>query len=488
MKSFRFIVVSFLMLAVSASLDAKVTLPEIISDNMVLQQQTDVALWGTAEPGKKVRVKASWGKSATVVRADSQTGRWKVTLRTPGAGGPYEITISDGEAVTLKNVLVGEVWFCSGQSNMEMPVKGYPSTPAEGGAQAIIGARASRPLRICNIPHASSVTVRDKAAGHWEENRPEVVANTSAAAYFFADALQTALDVPVGIIVSCWGGSSIQTWMKRDILAEKFPEVDLGATDGKHPVVSENQDACLLYNAMVAPLVPYTFKGMIWYQGETNREHPAQYTRLQTEYVAMMRELFNVPDAPFYFAQIAPFWYWEERECFFSGYFYEGQANSLKTIPHSGMVVTCDIGDKYNIHPFRKKELGRRFAMLALQHDYGCTSICSDAPTYKSVEFRDGKAYVTFDVDDLYLATLGNDIVGFEISGADRLFHEAAAKIDWDNYRRVIVSSPEVPEPVAVRYCFKNWCTGNLYNNFGIPAAPFRTDDWDDLYLRDWKQ
>ena len=476
MKRYLFFVALATLLA-CGTLQAKITLPSVIGDNMVLQQQTDAALWGKAEPGRKVTVKTSWNKKTVRTTADPQTGQWLVRVATPAAGGPYEITISDGEKITLKNILVGEVWFASGQSNMEMPVMGFPGQPAEGGAEAIVSARRDRPIRVCNVQKQSTVEVMEDVPCKWEENTPGAVAATSAAAWFFADAVQTALGVPVGIIHSSWGGSNIETWIPYEVLKEQFPEVDLGSVEGTHPVKSANHDGCLLFNGMVAPLLPYTIKGILWYQGEANRGAPAQYIRLQTAYVQAMRERFQVPDAPFYFVQIAP-WPYGGPQSFDSGYFFEAQQKSLETIPHSGMAVTCDIGDYGTIHPPKKREVGQRLAWLALEHDYGFDAIKADAPTYAGVTFQDGKAVVTFNVDNLCLAPIGTPLEGFEIAGEDRVFHKADAMIDGGNYKRVVVSCAEVPAPVAVRYCFRNWCKGNLYNTYGVPAAPFRTDNW----------
>ena len=467
-----------ILLAVTASvLNARIVLPSVISDNMVLQQKTEAAIWGKAEPGSKVRISAGWTKDVLTVKADSRTGKWSAGLVTPEAGGPYDISISDGEETVLRNVLIGEVWFCSGQSNMEMPMKGYGSQPAKGATDFIIRAKSSRPIRICNIRRISSTKVLDKSEGNWQEHTPSVVAGTSATAYYFAEALQSVIDVPVGIIVTCWGGSSIETWIPREYMEKDFPEFSYGHLDGTEEVKKNNQDPCLLYNGQVAPLVPYTFKGMIWYQGETNRSRPEQYIRLQETYVRSMRELFRVPDAPFYFVQIAPFSYWKGNEDKWdSGYFCEAQQKSLSVIPHSGMAVTCDIGEFGTIHPCRKEEVGFRLALLALRHDYGMDAIEADAPTYKSVEFKDGKAFITFNVDELGISPSGADIEGFEIAGEDRIFHKATAR-RTDNFT-ISVSSPEVSAPAAVRYCFRNWCKGGLYNNYGIPAAPFRTDNW----------
>ncbi|MCI1639652.1 MAG: sialate O-acetylesterase [Bacteroidales bacterium] len=465
-----------LLLGVSFSLSAKISLPSVISDNMVLQQKTDAALWGTAEPGVKVTVRTGWSRNKTVVTADAHTGKWFARVKTPAAGGPYEIKISDGEVLTLKNVLIGEVWFCSGQSNMEMPMKGYGSQPAKGAAAFIVNAKAATPVRICNIVRKSSVKVLDVSEGCWEENNPETVSNTSATAYYFAEALQKAIDVPVGIIVSCWGGSTIEAWMKRDVIENDFPEFNLGHLDGTRKVRRDNQDPCVLFNGQVAPLVPYTFRGMIWYQGEANRSRPDQYVRLQTAYVRMMRDIFDVPDAPFYFVQIAPYSYDNGRK-FHNGYFNEAQQKTLAVIPHSGMAVTCDIGEYGTIHPCRKQQVGERLAMLALKHDYGMSFIEADSPTYKSVTFKNGKSYVTLNVGKLGLSPMGADIPGFEVAGSDKVFHPATGRLYRSN-NVIEVTCPEVSVPVSVRYCFRNWSAGGLYNNYGVPAAPFRTDDW----------
>ena len=464
-------------LACGVCLQAKVTLPSFISDNMVLQQKTDAAIWGTAAPGKKVTLKASWSKKAVTATADAQTGKWLVRIPTPAAGGPYEITVSDGEQVTLRNVLVGEVWFCTGQSNMGMPVRGFPASPVQGSVDAILAARPERQLRTCRIEPAWALTPTDKSTGSWQTDNPDAVAIISAASYFFADVLQKALDIPVGIIVSSAGGSPIEAWLPADYLEKNFPEVDLGTVKGEHPMVCEYIDASLLYNAMLNPMFPYSVGGFIWYQGEGNRDNPDAYVVKQTEYARMLREKFCSPQAPFYFVQIVP-WTYGDPDGWCSGYFNEAQQKCLETIPHSRMAVTCDLADESNIHPSRKREVGQRLAMLALQHEYGFTAFNADAPVCKGVEYADGKAYVSFTVDELSLAPLGKAIEGFELAGEDKVFHASDARIDPDNFTRVIVECADVPSPVAVRYAFRNLAKAGLFNNYGIPVAPFRTDDW----------
>ncbi|MBO4435148.1 MAG: sialate O-acetylesterase [Bacteroidales bacterium] len=470
----------------AVALDAKIILPPVIGDNMVLQQQTSAAIFGKAEPGKKVTVRTSWNRKRVSTVADSQTGKWLVYVQTPEAGGPYEITISDGDKVVLHDVLIGEVWFASGQSNMEMPMKGYGSQPARDGTKFIVGAKASRPIRICNIERRSSETVQDSCAGSWNKHTPNAVAETSATAYFFAEALQNALDIPVGIIVSSWGGSSIEAWIKREVFEEEYPHIDLGHLDGQRPVGSIHKDPCLLYNGQVAPLVPFTFKGIIWYQGETNRGRAEEYVLLQRSYVKMMRELFRVPEAPFYCVQIAPYPYNNPRKTR-SGYFCEAQQKSVEGIEHAGYVTTVDIGEYGTIHPCRKQEVGQRLAWLALQNDYGMDAIEAVAPKYKGVEFREGKGFVEMVVGSGGLSPMGADISGFEIAGPDHKFFAARAMRDAKNKRVVVVWSDDVPDPIAVRYCWRNWCVGGLYNNFGIPAGPFRTDDWP-INPADWEE
>jgi len=466
------------MLLAGLRMDAKVSVPSIISDNMVLQQQTDAALWGTAKPGSKVVIRTSWDKRKTTVTADKESGRWSARVRTPEAGGPYEITISDGEKLTLRNILIGEVWFCSGQSNMEMPVKGFDSQPVENSAETIFKARKSTLIRMCTVQRNSSTVPVDSSKGSWQEHTPEAVANTSACAYYFAQALNDALDIPIGILISDWGGSSIETWLSEEVFEKQFPTVDLGHLHGTKPVTHKYQNPCLLFNGMVNPLIPYTFKGMLWYQGETNRGHAKEYIAYQNAYIEMMRTLFQAPDAPFYCVQIAPYKYGRPNN-FESGYFVEAQQKSVESMENCGMVVTCDIGDFGLIHPRKKKEVGYRLAMLALEHDYGYSFLEADAPVYKSVEFREGKAYVKFDSGKETVGPRNTPLGGFEIAGEDKVFHPAKAEVWKEDLRAIVVSSPDVPEPAAVRYCFRNWSVGTVYNNSGIPLAPFRTDDWN---------
>ncbi|MBR6054859.1 MAG: endonuclease/exonuclease/phosphatase family protein [Bacteroidales bacterium] len=455
---------------------AKVTLPSFFSDNMVFQQNSQAAVWGRTDSGKKVTIKPSWKSSKTVAVPDKD-GNWSATIQTPSAGGPYEVVISDGEKITLHNVLVGEVWFCSGQSNMEMPMRGFRSQPVEGAADVIMSAKPDRQIRMCRINRKASLTPVTECEGSWKENTPEAVASTSATAYWFALRLQEMLGVPVGLLISEWGASTIETWMDRETISTLFSgEFDLSFLDGKELPRLKHQTPCTLFNGQINPLIPFTFKGMLWYQGESNRYRPEQYVRLQKEYVAMMRRLFRNPDAPFYFVQIAPYRQ-EGEEDFTSGYFCEAQQKSLEVIPHSGMATTMDVGECGCIHPRRKKQVGDRLANLALVNDYGFKGINPVAPSFESVKFEDGKALVTMKVDNAGLSPWGADIVGLELAGTDRIFHPAVGRLKSDKV--IVASSPDVPDPVAVRYCFRNWSEGNIASCWGVPAGPFRSDDWE---------
>jgi len=475
-----------------------IKLASIIGDNMVLQQQTDAALWGKATPGSVVEVSASWGGQVVRTQADSLSGKWLVRIPTPQAGGPYTISFSEidesvrsgegkkvkrssdkgtetlAEKIVIGNVMVGEVWLCSGQSNMYMRMRGYASSPVEGAAEAVMGARASVPVRIFDVPERMSYTPMEDVEARWEENTPEVVGRSSALAWFFASYLQSSLDVPVGVISSAMGGSSIEAWLDRKTVEEKFgTEFDLTFLDEGKERLRVHHPTCV-YNAHVEALIPYTFKGMLWYQGESNREMPEQYIRLQTTFVEMMRSKFQNPSAPFYYAQISPFHY-DDPDGWTNGYFYEAQAKCLETIPNSHMIVTADLGMYDNIHPVDKRSVALRMAWQALQYEYGVHAIDVESPVYESMTIEGNKIRILFKTSNT-VGPRGVNLEGFEVAGEDRVFHKASARATWGEYVDIVCD--EVEHPVAVRYAFRNWSKADVKNNWGIPAAPFRTDDW----------
>lgn len=474
----KVLVAAFVMLAVLLDSEAKITMPSIFGDNMVLQQKSDVAFWGTATPSGKVTVTVSWQRRKTVLKADEQ-GKWFTRIATPDAGGPYTVTVSDGEKVTFRNVLVGEVWFCSGQSNMEMPVKGFKGQPVEGGIDAALSARPGIPLRMCTVSKAVSSSEQDDCKAVWLENTTDAVANTSAVAYFFARDLQSALNVPVGIIISSWGGTLIEPWICREVFEKEYPSVDLSFLDGPQLPVKSQYKPCTLFNAMVHPLIPYTIKGWIWYQGESNRDMYKEYADLQASYAAMMRRLWGNGRMPFYFVQIAPYSFKGNPEGETAAMFMEAQAKSIGKIPHSGMATTADIGEKWCIHPSRKQEVARRLALMALKQDYGLPLDGAFAPVYDKMEItQDNRIILHFKNNDCGIGPVNEDIRCFEVAGEDRVFHPASGRV-MRGYDKIEVTCPEcVDKPVAVRYAFHNYAPGILRNGRGVAVAPFRTDDW----------
>ena len=461
---------SFILL--STTVDAEVKLPPIFGDNMVLQQKSDAALWGSARPGATVVISPSWSASKIKVKTDAE-GKWFTRVVTPASGGPYELTFDDGELLTLTNVMIGEVWICSGQSNMEMPLRGFVNQPVKVAAEYIATAVPSVPIRYCKLKKVSSLEPQPECEAKWCEHTSESLPELSAVAYFFAQMINRSQGVPVGLIVAAWGGSTIEAWMEKSIIEKDFAgELDLSAY--KVGVLPEKYSYRLpgtLYNGMLNSVIPYTAKGFLWYHGEQNKERAEQYTSLQPAFVKMLREKWGDEKMPFYFTQIAPYGY---RDPMVGGTFMYAQSRTLKTIPNSGMACICDLGDQYCIHPSDKKEVGYRLAYFALANDYGVKGLEPQGPLYKDVTFSQGKAIVSFEVGPLGLSPINRNLSGFEVAGKDKVFYPAEAKIGKDG-KTVIAQSPEVPEPVYVRYGINGYCTASLFNNSGIPASPFKT-------------
>lgn len=456
---------------------AKVVLPPVFSDNMVLQQNTDAAIWGWTTPGRVVKVNASWTKQTIKVTASSE-GKFVARIPTCVAGGPYTVTINDGDKTILNNVLLGEVWFCSGQSNMEMPMSGFDRQPVEGAGKVIATAKSSRNIRMITVPKRASVEEEESFSGDgWQTNNPEAVSKTSAVAYYFADMLEQVLDVPIGLLISDWGGTPIEAWMDRSAIERGFSsEFDISYLDEGRLPETPSKKPCTLFNGQVAPLIPFTFKGIIWYQGCDNRNRPEQYTRLQPAYVRMMRERFENPEAPFYFVQLAPYKYGDPDD-FTLGYMCEAQGKTLEMIPNSGMVTTLDIGEYGTIHPSKKQQVGERLALLALQDTYGVKGFDAHAPHFDSMEVVDGNLVLHLSGTQGGISPVGENLPGFEVAGADKVFYPATGLVRSFG---IVVTCPQVAHPVAVRYCFRNWAKATLFSSYGIPVGPFRSDDWDE--------
>lgn len=468
----------FVALSVSLA-RAEVKLPAVFSDNMVLQRDIDVPVWGWADAGEKVVVTFNGQTKDTVA---GENGKWFLKLSPMQAGGPFEMTVAGSNKIEFKNVMLGDVWVCSGQSNMQWNVANSNNPEEE-----IKNANYPN-IRLITVPTKSTATPLDDFNGRWVACSPETIPHFSAVAYFFGRTLYRELDekVVIGLIHTSWGGSSCETWIPETIV-EKYKDYEqIMQRRANHlkdnPNGGDNQQAGYLYNAMINPIVPYGIKGAIWYQGETNAWRGYQYRTLFPLMIQTWRELWGQGDFPFLFVQLANFdagadpavgqSVWAELR--------EAQTMTLN-LRGTGQAVTIDIGESKDIHPRNKQDVGRRLALWTLANDYGLDIPVYTGPMFKSMSIADGKATINFDFAQNGLKTKdGGKLTGFVIAGADGNFVAADAVIDGN---KVVVSSPEVPQPAAVRYAWANDPTCNLFNAENLPACPFRTDVWPGVTI-----
>jgi len=449
---------------------ATIKLSALISDNMVLQQNSEIKIWGKASVFQNIKVRVGWQK-ATLHTTTNDEGDWMVTVKTVSAGGPYKIEVSaKKEKIEIKNIQLGEVWFCTGQSNMEMRMGGFSDSPVNGMADALLNSNSN--VRLFYVKRTVGSTPFDTCSGKWNIGTSETISRFSAVSYYFADILQQKLHVPIGIICASWGGSRVESWMKKEVI-KTFPDAYKQTTSGK---IAPNEIASNIYNGMVAPLVNYKIKGMIWYQGESNIKNYYDYAALQAAMVKSLRTDFGGYDFPFYYVQIAPYNY-SNSKANGAAKQRESQFKAMSLIPNSGMVCTADIGDENNIHPSEKFTLSKRLALWALSETYGFKGLPFKSPSYKSMLVKDSLVTIEFDNVLNGLCFTGNSISGFEIAGADSLFYQAKAVIFQKQIR---AWSPQVKRPIAVRYAFSNYfkTDGLLYNTANLPVLPFRTDTW----------
>jgi len=450
----------------------------IFTDHMVLQQQSNVAIWGWAKPSTKVKINTSWNKQNYSATADKD-GKWKIKVATPVAGGPYNVEFNDGEKLVLTDVLIGEVWFCGGQSNMEMPMKGFKSQPVIGSNETILKS-TNKNIRLYTVPRSSITERQDNSKpSPWKLAAPETVSNFSATAYFFGSLLSEMLNVPIGIINDSYGGSTIEAWMSPEDL-KAFPEVKIPSKGDTIKEVSRTPTT--LYNGMLYPVIGYGIKGAIWYQGESNYERPDRYEALFAAVVASWRKNWDNGEFPFYYAQIAPYNYtqlppYHVGGKFNSAFLRDAQRKSLAKIPNSGMAVLMDIGEEKSIHPANKKQGGTRLAYLALAQTYGIKGFGALSPNYESLTVDKNKAILKFQNVPNGLTSFGKELSLFEVAGADKKFYPAKAAISGSS---ITVTAEQVKTPVAVRYAFKDFVTGDLFGNDGLPVSSFRTDDWEN--------
>lgn len=449
-------------------------LPRFFSDSMVLQRNTNATIWGTDIANKKIKVTGSWGNVDSTITNSS--GNWKLKLPTPAAGGPYTLTINGSSTIVIKDVQIGEVWLCSGQSNMEMPMKGYTSStpPQLVDSSAFFIANSLNPkLRVfmSGWNGTSRIPVTTTTTGIWETASPATTPDFSATAYFFARKLQETLGIPVGIIVTARGGSNIESWTDSATLATVKPVVI--------PSVVNWQDAhitpTILYNTMLYPFIGFSIKGIIWSQGESNIGNHAQYKTLFTNLITSWRTQWNQGEFPFYFAQLAPY---ESPDTYDDGKYpllREAQLNTMLTTNNTGMAVTLDIGSTATVHYPKKKVVGDRLAQWALVKDYGKTGSAS-GPIVKSMTIKNDTINLRFDYTDAGLTSFGLGLSDFEIAGANKVFYPATVTAADFNYS-INVRSSSVKNPLYVNYAFKNYVEGSLFNRAGLPASSFRTEN-----------
>jgi sialate O-acetylesterase len=454
----------FISLAFCLPALADVRLPAVLGSHMVLQQKSLVNFWGWCEPGEKVKITTSWD-TATYTATGNSGAQWKLKLPTPAAGGPFRITVTGNNKIELEDVLVGEVWLCSGQSNMEMSVNwGLPYNTE-------VAAATNNQVRFFRIPRTTSIYPQDDVKAGWVVCTPAEMKAFSAAGYFFGLDLQAALHSPVGLISASWGGTPAEVWTPADTIAND-PVLASAATRINTSDGWPNRPGAT-FNAMIYPLLNYTLAGAIWYQGESNVGTASTYRQLLSTMISSWRSLWQ-KDLPFYYVQIAPFAGYGNSSS--SAFLREAQTQ-VQNVPNTGMVLTTDLVDNINdIHPKMKKEVGQRLANYALAQTYGQPGIAYKTATYQSMAIEKDRIRISFNGVEKGLVSHGNPLTEFYIAGADQVFLPAQAKIEG---KTVIVWSPKVPQPVAVRFAFRNVSQPNLFNADGLPVNLFRTDNWN---------
>lgn len=498
------------LLMMGSIVRAEVKLPEVISNNMVLQKDIPLPIWGWADAGEEVTV--TLGATSEKATADA-AGKWKVKLpAVTTAGGPHEMTVKGKNEIKITNILVGEVWAGSGQSNMQWSVERSLNS-----AEEIANAKYPT-IRLFMIPLVPSGTPAEHIQAKWVECSPETVGPSSAVLYFFGREIHKQLNTPVGLITTAWGGTRIQPWIApqgftaipeieneknewlgklnsysdalaanaaaikvyNDAVKAAKPGDVLPAEPAPVPVhpLNERQTHTGLYNGMIYPIVPFGIKGFLWYQGESNNGQGMHYYQMKRALIEGWRTVWNQEgnrDFPFLFAQLAPFDYGPKRTYELPG-IWDAQRATLN-VSNTGMAVLTDITTLKDIHPPNKQEVGRRLSLWALANNYGMKDLVYSGPLYKSMQADGNTVKVCFDHAAGLKASDGKDLSWWTIAGADKKFVKATAKIEGE---MVVVSAEGVANPVAVRFGYHQLAEPNLVNGAGLPASPFRSDDWTD--------
>jgi len=482
------VLTTIILLSTATFAIAEVKLPAIFSNHMVLQQDAKIPVWGTAAPDETVTVTLS--DQTQTVKTDEK-GNWQINLKPMKVGGPHTLTVAGNahHTIVMSDVMIGEVWVCSGQSNMQF------SVDRSNNAQKEIASAKWPNIRLFTVQRDIAGQPKRNCTGQWVQCSPKTIPSFSAVSYFFGRYLHQQLKVPVGLIHTSWGGTPAEAWTSREtlegnpklkVLVDRWDQsiaqyvATTSAPADKNDPRRNPHRTSGLYNAMIRPLIPYAIRGAIWYQGESNAGRAYQYRTLFPAMIRDWRKHWGQSDFPFLFVQLANFRKvkpepgdsaWAELQ--------EAQLMTLK-LPNTGMAVAIDIGEANDIHPKNKQDVGKRLALNALTITYG-QDVAHTGPLYDSVKFEDDKAIVTLKNAAKGLTTRNNEPVkGFAIAGNDRKFVWADAKIDGD---KVIVSCEKVKSPAAVRYAWADNPVCNLYDGTGLPASPFRTDDWPGVTI-----
>jgi sialate O-acetylesterase len=485
--------------------NGNVKLPRLFSDNMVLQREIRVPVWGWADPGENVKAELGGHVAETVTGVD---GKWKLYFAPLDAGGPFQLIITGKNIIIIQNVLVGEVWVCSGQSNMAMEVQECMNAKQEISTADYPQIRQFQVKRTKSLTPLDDVSPVDNPKADWlntwEVCDPATVGHFTGVGYFFALDLYRKMNVPIGIIHASWGGTTAEAWTPHDTLEtdpelglilthwtdynndedwlkteyENFvKEVEKAQNQGMSKPLYFNQPS-VLFNGIIAPVIPYGIRGITWYQGESNAYRAYQYRNLLPDLITQWREKWDQGNFPFLIVQLANYYF--EPQVFPE--LREAQSMALR-LPNTTMVVTIDLGDSANIHPTNKQEVGRRLFLAANNMVYGEVVLYS-GPTFKSMYISGEKCFLSFsDLGEGLIAKGNKSLKGFIIAGTDKRFFEAKTAIKGNT---IIVWNSIVPHPVAVRYAWANHPQGcNLYNKKGniasLPASPFRTDDWPGI-------
>lgn len=462
MKKNKFLL-TILTLLMAVCSYSQLRLPAILSSGMVLQQNDSVSLWGWAGPSETVRVMTSWSSKTFTARA-TDMATWKLKIPTPAAGGPHSITIVSRNKIVLSDILIGEVWVCSGQSNMEWSYfNGVKDINDE------LPTALNSNIRFFNVPKTASYTPQDDVKAQWTICDSNTIKSFSAVGYFFGKKLQKDLNVPIGLVNASWGGTPAETWTPMELVQMDIPLKQAASQLNKVDWWPTGSGQA--FNAMIYPLTNYTIAGAIWYQGESNTNTNSTYKQLFTTMIDSWRDSWH-KQFPFYYVQIAPYTYGNKNV----GALLQEQQTLTMSHPNTGMVVITDLIDSVsNIHPSRKKPVGERLANWALAETYKKSGISYKSPQYVSMQVLKDKISLQISNASNGLVSTGKSISGFFIAGADQVWVAADAKIEND---RIIVSSKQVKEPVQVRYGFGNTIIGNIASKEGLPLCPFRTDRW----------